>query len=510
MNPLTLTIVAPAAASLLLAVVHWRRPDRGLADGPAAAGLGVAVSLLCLVLVWLTWRARPPASLYAGQVDRIWITPLGVHWHLGMDGVSLAFAVMTVLLSAACCGLLVRHAPEGTGSTATLTSLVLLIEAAALGVFLSLDLVLFFLFFELALVPMWFVISGWGDPHDPVGRTRAATRFLMFTVGGSALMFVGFITISQAAGSLQIPALALRAQALTGPTALLGGIAIALGLAVKTPVWPLHTWLPPAHTSAPTVGSVLLAGVFLKLGTYGFIRILVPILPVPTARMAPYLAAFAVTGIIYASLACLRQRDLKSLVAWSSVGHMGFVILGLSTLTQAGLVAAVFASIAHGLVTGLLFVLAGSMKDRYGSADYTAIGRGLLGRTPWLGAAFMFACLASLGLPGLAGFWGEMLALRGSYQGGPALRGGLTQPLLLVALVGVVLTAAYFLVAVRQVLHGVPPHGGAPGELDTDLDRGESTIVLALVVGILWLGIVPGVMTGWINQALPWILGGVR
>jgi NADH-quinone oxidoreductase subunit M len=536
---LTLLVVAPALAALAI----WWRADRW--SDVDAARIGVGVSALSLVLAWLVWLLRDASDVYAGEVDVEWIPALAVHWHLGMDGVSYCLVLLTTTLSGLCCLSLARtptgdDAPTGRRS---LVGLVLVIEAASLGVFTALDLVLFFICFELALIPMWFVIAGWGDPHDPAGRRRAATRFLLFTVLGSALMFVGFIGVAWQAETLQIDALINSAPAFTGTLNTMLAVAIALGLAVKTPILPLHIWLPDAHAKAPTVGSVLLAGVFLKLGTYGFVRILVPILPVPAAQIAPWLAAFGVAGIVYAALACLRQSDLKRLIAYSSVGHMGFVALGIGTLTESGLTAAVFVSVAHGLITGLLFFLAGWLKERYGSSDLATLGHGLYARSPWLAVGFAFGCLASLGVPGLAGFWGEMLALRGAYEVGPAMDRAGAWTLLGIAALGIALTTAYFVGLMRRLLQGEPsgapelvrhvssddPQGGDQGaddsgraveaqatdqldesraDVDADLDREQRIVTGVLVVTVVVLGLVPGLLSGIIGQAMPWILGG--
>ena len=286
----------------------------------------------------------------------------------------------------------------------------MVIAGASLGVFVAQDLLLFFIFFEFALIPMWFVIARWGDGGSGSDQARrAATKFLLYTVIGSALMFVGFVLVALRGHSLQI-------DELRGSTSLTAAILIAVGLAVKVPLIPVHTWLPDAHSKAPTVGSVLLAGIFLKLGTYGLIRLNVQMLPQPTERIAPWLAGLGVLGILWAGFACLAQDDLKRLVAYSSIGHMGFVALAIATMSQTGIVAAVFGSVAHGLITGLLFFLAGSLKERYGTASLKALGRGLYGRAPWRAVALLVAGLATIGLPGLAGFWGEFLTLRAAFE----------------------------------------------------------------------------------------------
>lgn len=515
MNLLVIAVFLPALVGVVaLASRHALR-------GAVAARAGVAVSIVSLVLLAAVWATRDAAA-FAGEVDVRWIDAIGVRWHLGIDGISFPLTLMTAFLSALTCWSLIDDAPQEQTpddpaepspdpeqSVVMLVVLVLVIQSAALGVFSALDLIVFFIFFELALVPMWFVINRWGDPHDREGRRVAATRFLLFTVLGSALMLVGFIAIALSAGSLQIPELAAQSPVLTGTVPLLGAVAIAVGLAVKAPVWPLHIWLPDAHSAAPTVGSVLLAGVFLKLGTYGLIRVLVAIAPEPSATLAPYLATFAVVGIIYASLACLRQSDLKRLIAYSSVGHMGFVVLGVATMSPVGIAAAVYASVAHGLITGMLFFHAGGLKRRYGSATFAVLGRGLYARAPWLAVSFAFAAIASLGLPGLAGFWGEMLSLRSAYEVGPVLDRGLAWTLLGVAAVGVVLTSAYVVVMLRRLVQGVP----TPDDRDLDLTgevRSEVGISVLLVASIVVLGLAPGLLVGVIEPSLPAVLGGGR
>jgi NADH-quinone oxidoreductase subunit M len=245
---------------------------------------------------------------------------------------------------------------------------------------------------------------------------------------------------------------------------------ILVGLAVKAPMFPLHTWLPPAHTIAPTAGSVLLAGVLLKLGTYGMVRIVVPVLPHGIRTLAPWLAALGVAGILWGGLACLVERDLKRLVAMSSVAHLGFVLVGIASLTPAGLQGALFANVAHGLVTGLLFFVVGGLKDRHHSADLAVIGPGLRDRMPRLGGLLAFGAVAGIGLPGLAGFWGELLAVTGTWQGRAAL-GDLARPLAVLAGLGTLLAAAYLLRVLYLVWHGP---SDAPEAPEADRSRSRS------------------------------------
>ncbi len=475
----------------------YRRTDT-LAVGVAALG-GLAIA------GWSVWAAVSATGLADG-VDRVWFAELGVHWHLGLDGISAPLVLMTTLVVACCLLSLLRHAPEG-GSRAHLAGLLLLIETGVLGCFLALDMVLFFAFFEVALIPMWFVISQWGDAHDPEGRRKAATRFLVFTVLGSALMLVGFVLVRSVAGTFDIVQVA-ASYSPSGSTAVAGAVLVALGLAVKTPLWPLHIWLPDAHSKAPTVGSVVLAAVLLKLGTYGFVRFWMPVVDPRWETLVPFVAALAVVGIVYAALACLAQNDLKRLIAYSSVGHMGFVVLAVTTFTVGGVQAAVYASVAHGLVTGLLFFLAGAIKDRYGTGDLTRLGR-LYGGAPRTAGVFAFAALASLGLPGLAGFWGEMLAIRSAVFPAADLPRATFAVLAVIAAFGVILTSAYFLALLRSMLQAEAVEPQAIAGPVRDATTMEWLVWSPLVVLTLVLGVVPGLLLTPVADAARTFLGGL-
>lgn len=459
--PVALLALPALGATLLVTSPKTLRPVlRGY-------GLGVSGAVLALAVAMVATFDYAQASRPQFVVDLPWIPGLGLRFHLGVDGISLPLVALTALLTFLCFAYLgwgdgrapgqLHARPEQEGRPRALVFTLLVLEVGMIGTFLALDLLLFFVFFEIVLIPMYFLIAVWGGK----GRRQAAIKFILYTLLGSVVMLLGLLLIWAQTGTLDIVALAQgRGAGMPRAVQVLAFTAVGIGLAVKTPMWPLHTWLPDAHTEAPTVGSVLLAGVLLKMGTYGFARIAVPILPEGAAVVAPWLGALAVVGIVYGALACLAQRDLKRMIAYSSVGHMGFVLLGFATLTTVGINGALFANVAHGLITGLLFFLAGAIKERYGTADMPSLGGGMLVRLPHLGAILTFAAIASLGLPGLAGFWGEMLALLGAFQPAEMLPRGLFVTFMVVGGLGAVLTAAYFLVMLSRVTHGRPAAAG--------------------------------------------------
>src|SRR5919109_378327 len=341
---------------------------KGKSPDQAVLRHGVTVTgavLIAVIVLTLGFDHDHPSKMQA-STDISWIPALDVRIHLGIDGISLPLLVLTALLTFLSALYSYFKMPAGPTPKA-FVALLLVLESGTLATFAVLDLILFFLAFEMVLIPMYFLIARWGGE----GRSQAAWRFILYTLLGSVVMLLGLLLVGIKGGTFDMVALATdNGAGLSHTTQLIAVLAIGLGLAVKTPMWPLHTWLPDAHTAAPTVGSVLLAGVLLKMGTYGFVRILLPVAPDGLRTFAPYLAAFAVVGIIYGSLACLAlakqgaQGDLKRLIAYSSVGHMGFVLLGIATMTPTGVNGALFANIAHGLITGLLFFLVGALKDR--------------------------------------------------------------------------------------------------------------------------------------------------
>ncbi|TVL93601.1 NuoM family protein [Streptomyces sp. SAJ15] len=496
--------------------LRGRDPDQAvLRHGVTVTGAVLAAAVALAV----GFDHDQPARMQA-QTDISWIPALDIRIHLGVDGISLPLLVMTALLTFLCAVYSYVNMPAGPSPKA-FVSLLLVLESGTLASFAVLDLMLFFLAFEMVLIPMYFLINRWGGE----GREAAAWKFILYTLLGSVVMLLGLLLVGLKGGTFDMVALATdNGAGLSHTTQLIAVLAIGVGLAVKSPMWPLHTWLPDAHTAAPTVGSVLLAGVLLKMGTYGFVRIVLPIAPEGAHTFAPYLAAFAVVGIIYGSLACLAlaragaKGDLKRLIAYSSVGHMGFVLLGIATLTPTGVNGALFANVAHGLITGLLFFLVGAVKDRYGSTDLDHLagrtGGALYGRAPRLGGLLAFGAVASLGLPGLAGFWGEMLAMFGAFE--PAA--GLSRPAYLTYLAfaafGTLLTAAYLLIVVRRVCMGDPaeeagtaaPAGGAGAAVDVrpyEFAAWTPLVALTVLAG-LW----PAVLLGLTDPAVQNLLGG--
>ncbi|MGI8947602.1 MAG: complex I subunit 4 family protein [Ornithinimicrobium sp.] len=453
--------------------------------GAVAAAAGVVGT------VW----ARP-------TLDVSWIPALGVRLDLAVDGISAPLLLLTA--GAGLVATALRHtvssgAPEepdrtaplartGVPGLATYHGCLQLVLLGALLTFLTRDAVVFFVGFELVLVPMWVLVSRHGDPGRAAARDGAALRFLLVTATGSTLMLVGILAIGTATGSTDLDRWAQLAGSSmgSGQQAVIAGLML-LGLGLKVPIWPLHTWLPWVHSTAPTAGSVLLAAVLLKMGTYGIVRLVVPAVPDGFATLSPVLAACAVTGIVWAGLACLVERDLKRLIAWSSIAHLGFVVLGLATGTATGLQAALFGNIAHGVISALLFVVVGGLKERWGSADLTVARAALREVSPRLGFALVVGMAASMGLPGLAGFWGEFAAVYSAWSPAADRPTGWFQLYAVIAAVGAAIAAAYVVRVLREVWMGE-----RTTPVVSDADRLETVLVGVLALAVLALGLYPG------------------
>ena len=385
-------------------------------------------------------------------VDVQWIDVIKSHYAIGLDGISLPLYFLSMVVTFLVAIYTWDNMPDA-GNPKNFLMLMLVLQVGMAGSFIAQDLILFFVFFELVLLPMYFMIGVWGGED----RQYASLKFFLYTMFGSALMLVAFLALffQTGAESFTFEHLYATGNMISDSTQVWIFAGMFIGFAVKVPMFPFHTWLPDAHTQAPTQGSVILAAILLKLGTYGFVRIALPMLPHGAQEWAPVIGILAVIGIIYGALGCLAQTDMKGIIAFSSVAHMGFVMLGISTLTTLGINAALFGMVAHGLITGMLFFIAGSIKHRYHTLEIKRLS-GLLIQMPKMGWILGFAAMASLGLPGLAGFWGEFPALLASWSPHPALDTTLFHVLTIIAALGTVLAAAYLLWLYQRTAFGEP------------------------------------------------------
>ena len=493
----SLAVFLPTVGALVIALVPVRdeggeRTVKTLAVVFTGGALAIGIAML------FGYRyGHHPGLQFA--VDARWVSALGAHYHVGVDGISLPLFELTLLLTFLCAVYTTKIVPR-PGKVKAFLALMLVLETGMAGTFVAFDLLLFFVFWELVLIPMYFMIGVWGSAN----RQYASVKFLLYTLLGSVVMLLGFLAMYVESRPHTFDILALQRAAQTAPfgrdVQLVIFAAVFLGFAVKVPVWPFHTWLPDAHTEAPTVGSVLLAGVLLKMGGYGFIRIALPILPDAARAWAPWIGVLGTIAIVYGALVCLAQSDLKRLVAYSSVGHMGFVMLGIATLSPIGINAAIFAMVAHGLITGMLFFEVGTIYDRYHTRQIHEIGGGMMLKLGHLGSLFWFTAIASLGLPGLAGFWGEVLALFSAYH--PAAGNvALFRTLMVFGGIGTILTAGYFLWTIQRVGLGVVPEAWREHRL-RDVTAIEWTAWAPMVAGIVLLGLVPAIVTGVTNDAV--------
>jgi len=473
---LTTVIFLPVIGALLLLVIKREREN--------------LIKWLSLTFTVLTFLASLPlffrfdknsSSMQFVEVFE-WIPAWNIKYYLGVDGISVLFILLSALLGPLCVLISWNSIKD---KMKEFYIALLLIEAAMIGVFCALDFFLFYIFWEAMLIPMYLIIGVWGGPR----RIYSAIKFFLYTLVGSVLMLVGIIILYFKGGNT-FDILALMSMKFPYKLQLILFWAFFAAFAVKVPMWPLHTWLPDAHTEAPTAGSVILAGILIKMGAYGFLRFSIPLFPEATKAMAPVALALSVIAIIYGGLICLVQSDLKRLIAYSSVSHMGFVTLGIFALNQQGLEGGILQMINHGIVTGALFLLVGVIYDRSHSREISHYG-GLATVLPVYAGFFMVFTLASIGLPGLNGFIGEFLIILGGFKSS-MLAGAL-------AATGIIIGAAYMLWLYQRVFfQEVNPK--VKGYKDMDIR--EIITLFPLVVLVFWIGVYPDTFLGFMHESV--------
>jgi NADH-quinone oxidoreductase subunit M len=477
-----------------------------------AVALLTALATLAVGVYTLTQFDYDQAGKMQFVAETNWISVIKSTYYIGVDGISLPLYFLSMVITVLVMIYSWNHIPS-PGNPKAFLMLMLVLQTGMAGTFIAQDLILFFVFFELVLLPMYFMIGVWGGEN----RQYASLKFFLYTMFGSALMLVAFLALffKTGAESFAIPYLVENGASIAKNTQVWIFAGMFIGFAVKVPMFPFHTWLPDAHTQAPTQGSVILAAILLKLGTYGFMRIAIPILPDAAVEWAPWIGLLAVIGIIYGALGCLAQSDMKRLIAFSSVAHMGFVMLGISTLTSFGMNAAVFGMVAHGLITGMLFFIAGSVKDRYHTLEIARLS-GMLKQVPKLGWILGFCAMASLGLPGLAGFWGEFPAILSAYNPADGLSEEVFRVYMVIAALGTVFAAAYLLWLYQRTAFGEPnpeftSHGHGHGDDHDeihDVNAFEWVAWAPLLIAIVLFGVMPNLMFKIIDPAVATIVSG--
>ncbi len=466
-------IATPLIGALIIALVPKSRGDL---FKPIALLTSITTAAIS---VYLLTAFESGDAGYQFVVDQTWISRLGISFHLGVDGISLFLIVLTgIMFPIAILGAKIDHDHKAYYGW------LMVLMAGSMGVFSALDLVLFFAFFEIVLVPMYFLIGLWGHGK----RIYAATKFFLYTMFGSAFMLVGLVSLAvlnqrAMGGQITFDLVEIaQNQAISVEAGRWIFCAFAIAFAVKVPLFPLHTWLPDAHTEAPTAGSVILAAVMLKLGTYGFLRFGLDLFPEASVWAAPVMMTLGVIGIIYGAICATMQKDLKRLVAYSSIAHLGFIVLGVFSLTVQGIEGGVLIMVNHGITTGALFLLVGWIYERRHTREISALS-GLQKVAPVFAGVFTLVMLASIGVPGLNGFPGEFLALLGAFAG--ARWWGV------VAATGVILAALYLLWAYQRTFHGPVTEGN---ENFREMRWSEGLIIAPLLALIVFLGVYPAPM----------------
>jgi len=476
---LTILILLPVVGAVALAGYRFARGER--ANDYRWIALVVSIVVFGLSLFLITGAGGNTAA-FRWQQDVSWIAAIGAHYHVGVDGISLWLVLLTTLL------LPISILSSWTSvrkRELTYYIFLLLLESAMIGVFVSLDLLLFYLFFEASLVPMFFLIGIWGGER----RIYAAVKFFIYTAVGSLLMLVGIIALYFIYGSFDyatiVAAMKAAPQLLSAQTEMWLFLAFALAFCIKVPLFPFHTWLPDAHTEAPTAGSVILAGVLLKMGTYGLLRFNFGLFPNASRQMAGIMIALAVIGIIYGALVAMVQPDVKRLVAYSSVSHMGFVVLGLFSFTEEGMQGALYQMLSHGVSTGALFLFVGMIYERRHTRMIKDFG-GLARPMPWFSALFVFASLSSIGLPFLNGFVGEFLIMLGAWTSVAISHTWIVTGL---AATGVIWAAVYMLWMLQRVVFGTTT--SEENARLHDLNAREVGLLAPLLLLMVFMGVYP-------------------
>ena len=466
---LSLVTFLPLVGALFCMVVQG--PKEAVDRNCRSAAL--ITSLVTFVISLLLWvRFDPTKAGFQFEEKLAWVPELNIGYHVGIDGISLFFVLLSTLLTPICI-LASWEAVQNRVKEYMVAFLVL--ETFMVGMFCALDLALFYVFFEGVLIPMFLIIGVWGGKR----RVYAAIKFFLYTLLGSVLMLLAIIAIYWQIGTTDLPT-AFEKLNLPFHWQFWLWLAFFASFAVKVPMWPVHTWLPDAHVEAPTAGSVILAGVLLKMGGYGFIRLSVPLLPEATQYFAPLVFGLSIVAVIYTSLVALVQEDMKKLIAYSSVAHMGFVTIGIYVMNLQGVQGSIFQMLSHGIVSAALFLCVGVVYDRMHTREIAAYG-GLVHRMPRYAFTFMFFTLASVGLPGLSGFVGEFLVLIGAFKANTWVA--------FLASTGLILGAAYALWLYRKIIFGELTKDSLKTILD--MNRREIAVFLPLVLITLWMGIYP-------------------
>jgi NADH-quinone oxidoreductase subunit M len=465
---LSLVTFLPLAGALIIMMV--RGEDAVVARNARWTALWASLITLALsLLLWTGFDQSTAEFQFVEQVD--WLPEYGVGYHMGVDGISVLFILLSTILTPLC--ILASWESVQTRVREYMVAF-LVLEAMMIGMFAALDFVLFYIFFEAVLIPMFLIIGIWGGAR----RVYAALKFFLYTLAGSLLMLLAILAVWYEAGTTDIPT--LMETAFSPRMQFWLFLAFFASFAVKVPMWPVHTWLPDAHVEAPTAGSVILAGVLLKMGAYGFLRFSLPLLPQASADFAPLIFALSVIAVIYTSLVALAQEDMKKLIAYSSIAHMGIVTLGIFTFTAQGLSGALFTMLSHGVVSGALFLCVGVLYDRVHSREIARYG-GVAKIMPAYALVFMVFTMASVALPGLAGFPGELLVIVGAFKVNPWVALG--------AAMGMILGAAYALYLYRRVIFGKIVREDLKTLLD--LSPREYATFAPLILLTIWMGVYP-------------------